>query len=85
MRKYLLAGLCVVATILTVGAMTTTVAHSQTQLCPQATAAAQADLTLQNTGSCNCPKYARFCCTDCNGNFAYCAPSPAYCPECPAP
>lgn len=34
-------------------------------------------------GSCRYP--TRFCCLNCDGSFAYCASSPAYCPECAAP
>ena len=36
-------------------------------------------------GSCGCPKTAPVCCKNCNGTFAYCARSWAFCPECPAP
>ena len=36
-------------------------------------------------GSCGCPKTAPVCCKNCNGTFAYCARSFAFCPECPAP
>jgi hypothetical protein len=36
-------------------------------------------------GTCSCPKTAPVCCLNCNGTFAYCARSHAFCPECPAP
>jgi hypothetical protein len=36
-------------------------------------------------GSCGCPKNTPVCCRNCNGTFAYCARSFAFCPECPAP
>lgn len=36
-------------------------------------------------GSCaTCPA-GQVCCLGCNGQFAFCARSHAYCPECPAP
>lgn len=35
--------------------------------------------------ACGCPKTAPVCCHNCNGSFAYCARSFAFCPECPAP
>jgi hypothetical protein len=40
---------------------------------------------LMAGGPCGCPNTAPVCCRDCNGSFAYCARSWAYCPECPAP
>ena len=39
----------------------------------------------QASGACGCPKTAPVCCRNCNGSFAYCARSYAFCPECPAP
>ncbi len=36
-------------------------------------------------GACGCPKGTPVCCLNCNGSFAYCARSHAFCPECPAP
>ncbi|HET8946257.1 MAG TPA: hypothetical protein VFQ07_04690 [Candidatus Polarisedimenticolia bacterium] len=36
-------------------------------------------------GACGCPKTTPVCCRNCNGTFAYCARSFAFCPECPAP
>jgi hypothetical protein len=36
-------------------------------------------------GTCSCPKSTPVCCFNCNGSFAYCARSHAFCPECPAP
>jgi hypothetical protein len=36
-------------------------------------------------GSCSCPKTTPVCCLNCNGTFAFCARSHAFCPECPAP
>ena len=36
-------------------------------------------------GACGCSGTTPVCCPDCNGNFAYCARSHAFCPECPAP
>lgn len=41
--------------------------------------------TPQAGGSCGCPKTAPVCCQNCDGSFAYCARSHAFCPECPAP
>jgi len=73
MRRLLLVGLCVIAIVFVFGFSATADAQSQDGISPQF------------GGGCGCPKTARFCCTDCNGQFAYCAPSPAYCPECPAP
>ena len=35
-------------------------------------------------GGCSCPKNT-VCCFNCNGTFAYCGRSHAFCPECPAP
>jgi hypothetical protein len=36
------------------------------------------------TGVCQCPK-GNVCCRNCDGSFAYCARSFAFCPECAAP
>jgi hypothetical protein len=36
-------------------------------------------------GVCSCPKNAPVCCRNCDGTFAYCARSHAFCPECAAP
>ena len=44
----------------------------------------QATANVEASG-CSCPKSARFCCLNCDGSFAYCARSMAYCPECAAP
>ena len=33
----------------------------------------------------SCPKTNPVSCYNCNGTFAYCARSHAFCPECPAP
>ena len=38
----------------------------------------------QSAGGCACPK-GKVCCYNCDGSFAYCARSHAFCPECPAP
>jgi hypothetical protein len=47
---------------------------------------AQAVTTVRAAGgSCTCPKNTPVCCRNCNGTFAYCARSYAFCPECPAP
>lgn len=35
-----------------------------------------------DAAGCRCP---RVCCYNCDGSFAYCATSHAYCPECAAP
>lgn len=35
-------------------------------------------------GACSCPK-GKVCCYNCNGSFAFCSRSHAFCPECPAP
>ena len=43
------------------------------------------DATTQLGGGCGCPKTAPVCCQKCDGSFAYCARSHAYCPECAAP
>jgi len=42
-------------------------------------------VTTQAVGGCSCPKTAPVCCHNCDGSFAYCARSYAFCPECPAP
>ena len=34
---------------------------------------------------CGCRGATPVCCKNCNGTFAYCARSHAFCPECPAP
>lgn len=34
---------------------------------------------------CSCPKTTPVCCLNCDGTFAYCARSHAFCPECAAP
>ena len=36
-------------------------------------------------GACGCRGTTPVCCLNCNGTFAYCARSHAFCPECPAP
>lgn len=36
-------------------------------------------------GKCGCRGATPVCCHNCNGTFAYCARSFAFCPECPAP
>jgi hypothetical protein len=36
-------------------------------------------------GACGCRGATPVCCYNCNGTFAYCARSHAFCPECPAP
>jgi hypothetical protein len=36
-------------------------------------------------GACGCRGTTPVCCYNCNGTFAYCARSHAFCPECPAP
>jgi hypothetical protein len=36
-------------------------------------------------GGCGCSGTTPVCCKNCNGTFAYCARSYAFCPECPAP
>jgi hypothetical protein len=36
-------------------------------------------------GACGCRGTTPVCCRNCNGSFAYCARSYAFCPECPAP
>jgi len=36
-------------------------------------------------GGCGCPKNTPVCCRNCDGSFAYCARSYAFCPECAAP
>jgi hypothetical protein len=40
--------------------------------------------TPASVGSCSCPK-GKVCCFNCDGSFAYCGRSHAFCPECPAP
>ena len=50
-----------------------------------APAAAHRGPTLEAGGTCGCAKPNPVCCRDCNGNFAYCARSYAFCPECAAP
>jgi hypothetical protein len=41
--------------------------------------------TVQAGGTCGCRGTTPVCCQNCNGTFAYCARSYAFCPECPAP
>jgi hypothetical protein len=53
-------------------------------LSPAVQAGASAGATPHAGAACSCPKGA-VCCFNCNGSFAYCARSHAYCPECPAP
>lgn len=36
-------------------------------------------------GGCSCRGTTPVCCYNCNGTFAYCARSHAFCPECAAP
>jgi hypothetical protein len=36
-------------------------------------------------GACGCRGTTPVCCLNCNGTFAYCARSHAFCPECAAP
>ena len=36
-------------------------------------------------GACGCRGTTPVCCHNCNGTFAYCARSYAFCPECAAP
>jgi len=36
-------------------------------------------------GASSCPKNASVRCLNCDGSFAYCARSHAFCPECAAP
>jgi len=36
-------------------------------------------------GSCTCRGATPVCCRNCDGSFAYCARSYAFCPECAAP
>lgn len=36
-------------------------------------------------GTCGCRGTTPVCCRNCDGSFAYCARSYAFCPECPAP
>jgi len=73
MSKSLVAGLFLLAAVLVFGVSEAATFHGKTDVTPQA------------TGVCGCPKTAPVCCRDCNGNFAYCARSHAFCPECPAP
>jgi hypothetical protein len=53
-------------------------------LSPAVQAGPSAGATPQAGGTCSCPK-GKVCCFNCDGSFAYCARSRAYCPECPAP
>lgn len=39
----------------------------------------------QAAGGNGCPKTAPVRCRNCDGSFAFCARSWAFCPECPAP
>jgi len=43
------------------------------------------EASAQAGGSCGCTKTAPVCCRNCDGSFAYCARSYAFCPECAAP
>ena len=36
-------------------------------------------------GACGCRGTTPVCCLNCDGSFAYCARSHAFCPECAAP
>jgi len=73
MSRFLIVGLFLLAAALVFGVSGT------------ATVQGQAVSTPQAVSTCGCPKTAPVCCTDCNGRFAYCARSHAFCPECPAP
>jgi hypothetical protein len=61
-------------------------------LAAMAAVGVQEDLPVQvpgvdavQAGGCGCPKTAPVCCINCDGSFAYCARSHAFCPECAAP
>ena len=41
--------------------------------------------TPVRAAGCSCPRTNPVCCYNCNGTFAFCARSHAFCPECPAP
>jgi len=73
MTRMLVVGLCILATVLAFGVTATSDAQAQATIAPQA------------GGGCGCPKTKPVCCTDCNGQFAYCARHFGFCPECPAP
>ena len=73
MSRFFIVGLFLLAAALVFGVSVTASVHGQPGSTPQAVSA------------CGCPKTTPVCCTDCNGHFAYCARSHAFCPECPAP
>jgi len=51
---------------------------------PSAAQTAGVSVTPQTGGGCGCPKQT-VCCFNCDGSFAYCGRSHAFCPECAAP
>jgi len=74
MSKFLVAGLFILVAVLAFGITSSSAAaHFGSGATPQA------------GGTCGCRGATPVCCLDCNGQFAYCARSHAFCPECPAP
>ena len=73
MSRVLVAGLFILVAVLALGISSSAAAHLGS------------GATLQAGGACGCRGTTPVCCLDCNGNFAYCARSHAFCPECPAP
>ena len=73
MSRVLVVGLFLLAAVIVFGVSETATIHGQPGATPQAVSA------------CGCPKTVPVCCRDCNGNFASCARSYAFCPECAAP
>lgn len=72
MSRFLIVGLFLAAAVLALGITTVVAAHGPVAS-PQA-------------GGCGtCRGTTPVCCLNCNGTFAYCARSHAFCPECPAP
>jgi len=71
-KKLIVVGLFLAAAVLTFGISNTAAVHGKPVPAPQ-------------VGACGCNKTAPVCCLDCNGQFAFCARSHAFCPECPAP
>ena len=74
MRRFLTMTLFAVAALATLGLQENPAAQAPVIGATPAVAAA-----------CGCPKKTPVCCLNCNGSFAYCARSHAFCPECPAP
>jgi hypothetical protein len=78
MRKLFVSFLFVIAALATLGVQGDTAV-------PVTVPDLDLETALQAGGSCGCPKTAPVCCRNCDGSFAYCARSFAFCPECPAP